>query len=178
MILEVCWDGLWTLSFGLSQCHGHGSWLVCEVALTNVMAQSRSTNPLQFHTLAYWLIPLTTQTKTHLHLNPKEYGFVSTCCTKSAIQTFPYLNVTNAVRCPSRSHFPSLSHMCGQFNDVPKWRRHKSLNDKPVKWVKFSDNGLIFMPVLCTGVIFSFLFVPKSLVFSSVKEGPNIIIII
>ena len=33
MILEVCWDGLWTLSFGLSQCHGHGSWLVCEVAL-------------------------------------------------------------------------------------------------------------------------------------------------
>jgi hypothetical protein len=25
MILEVCWDGLWTLSFGLSQFHGHGS---------------------------------------------------------------------------------------------------------------------------------------------------------
>ena len=33
MILEVCWDSLWTLSFGLSQFHGHGSWLVCEVAL-------------------------------------------------------------------------------------------------------------------------------------------------
>jgi hypothetical protein len=32
--LEVSWDhGLWTLSFGLSQFHGHGSWLVCEVAL-------------------------------------------------------------------------------------------------------------------------------------------------
>ena len=28
MILEVPWDGLWTLSFGLSQFHGHGSWLV------------------------------------------------------------------------------------------------------------------------------------------------------
>ena len=28
-----CWDGLWTLSFGLSQFHGHGSWLMCEVAL-------------------------------------------------------------------------------------------------------------------------------------------------
>jgi hypothetical protein len=26
MSLEVCWDGLWTLSFGLSQFHGHGSW--------------------------------------------------------------------------------------------------------------------------------------------------------
>jgi hypothetical protein len=26
-------DGLWTLSNGLSQFHGHGSWLVCEVAL-------------------------------------------------------------------------------------------------------------------------------------------------
>ena len=25
--------GLWTLSFGLSQPHGYGSWLVCEVAL-------------------------------------------------------------------------------------------------------------------------------------------------
>ena len=34
MILEVSWDGLWTLSFGLSQFHGHGSWLVCEVALS------------------------------------------------------------------------------------------------------------------------------------------------
>ena len=33
MIVEVCWDGLWTLSFGHSQFHGHGSWLVCEVAL-------------------------------------------------------------------------------------------------------------------------------------------------
>jgi hypothetical protein len=33
MILEVCWDGFRTLSFGLSQFHGHGSWLVCEVAL-------------------------------------------------------------------------------------------------------------------------------------------------
>ena len=33
MILEVCWDALFTLSFGLSQLHGHGSWLVCEVAL-------------------------------------------------------------------------------------------------------------------------------------------------
>ena len=35
MMLEVCWDSLWTLSFGLSQFHGHGSWLVCEVALTH-----------------------------------------------------------------------------------------------------------------------------------------------
>ena len=26
-------DGLWTLCFGLSQFHGHDSWLVCEVAL-------------------------------------------------------------------------------------------------------------------------------------------------
>jgi hypothetical protein len=34
MILEVCWDGLWTLSFRLSQFYGHGSWLVCEVALS------------------------------------------------------------------------------------------------------------------------------------------------
>ena len=25
MVLEVCWDALWTLSFGLSQFLGHGS---------------------------------------------------------------------------------------------------------------------------------------------------------
>ena len=33
MILEVSWDGLWTLPFGLSQFRNHGSWLMCEVAL-------------------------------------------------------------------------------------------------------------------------------------------------
>ena len=33
MILEASWDGLWTLSFRLSQFDGGGSWLVCEVAL-------------------------------------------------------------------------------------------------------------------------------------------------
>ena len=36
MILEVCGDGLWTLSCGLSQFHGHGSWLECEVALSSI----------------------------------------------------------------------------------------------------------------------------------------------
>ena len=36
MILEVCWDGLWTLSFGLSQFHGHGSWVSCEVAFSSM----------------------------------------------------------------------------------------------------------------------------------------------
>ena len=29
MILEAPWDGLCTLSFGLSQSHGHGCWLMC-----------------------------------------------------------------------------------------------------------------------------------------------------
>jgi hypothetical protein len=38
MILEVSWDNLWALSLGLSQYHGHGSWLVCEVALRRVIA--------------------------------------------------------------------------------------------------------------------------------------------
>ena len=33
----MCWDkGLWTLSFGRSQFHGHGSRLVCEVALISL----------------------------------------------------------------------------------------------------------------------------------------------
>ena len=34
MTLEVCWDALWTLFFGLSEFHGHGSWLVCEEVVT------------------------------------------------------------------------------------------------------------------------------------------------
>jgi hypothetical protein len=33
IILVACWEGLWTLSFGLSQFYGHNSWL-CEVALS------------------------------------------------------------------------------------------------------------------------------------------------
>ena len=33
MILEVCWDGPWTLYFGLSQFPDHGFWLVCEVTV-------------------------------------------------------------------------------------------------------------------------------------------------
>ena len=36
MILEVSWDGLRTLSFGLSQFHGHSSRLMCEVVLSNI----------------------------------------------------------------------------------------------------------------------------------------------
>ena len=31
--LKVSWDDLWILLFGLSQFHGHGSSLMCEVAL-------------------------------------------------------------------------------------------------------------------------------------------------
>ena len=34
MSLKVCWDSLSTPLVGLSQFHGHGSWLVCEVALS------------------------------------------------------------------------------------------------------------------------------------------------
>ena len=40
MILKVSWDGLWTLSFGLSQCHGHGSCL-CLPACQQRVFESR-----------------------------------------------------------------------------------------------------------------------------------------
>jgi hypothetical protein len=33
MIFEVCWDGLWALSFGLSQFRSHSYWLMYEVTL-------------------------------------------------------------------------------------------------------------------------------------------------
>jgi hypothetical protein len=35
----VSWNSLWTLSFGLSQFNGHGSWLMCEVALSIMYMQ-------------------------------------------------------------------------------------------------------------------------------------------
>jgi hypothetical protein len=31
-------DGLWTLLFGLSQFHGHNSWLMCKLALSGYWA--------------------------------------------------------------------------------------------------------------------------------------------
>ena len=34
IVVEVRWGDLWALSFGLSQFHGHGSWLLLQVALT------------------------------------------------------------------------------------------------------------------------------------------------
>ena len=42
MIWEVCWDGLWTLSFGLSQFHGHG----CKVYTDSYMALKGSCCPV------------------------------------------------------------------------------------------------------------------------------------
>jgi hypothetical protein len=38
MILKAPWDDLWTLSFGLSQFHSHGSWLVCEVVMSPMLS--------------------------------------------------------------------------------------------------------------------------------------------
>ena len=54
MTLEVSCDGLWTLSFGLSHFHGHGSWLVCEMALMlhgNGLAKAAK---MGFGRLPYW----------------------------------------------------------------------------------------------------------------------------
>ena len=42
VILEVSWDGLCTLSFGLSQFHGHGSWRLCEVTLSRIWQDLQS----------------------------------------------------------------------------------------------------------------------------------------
>jgi hypothetical protein len=48
-MLEVCKDGLWTLSFGLPQFHGHGSWLVCEVALRALHTMAGGQEAADFH---------------------------------------------------------------------------------------------------------------------------------
>ena len=61
MILEVSWDGLWTLSLGLSHFHAHSSWLVCEVALSTCNSNSgqkgvpsQTTSLNLSHTLLNW----------------------------------------------------------------------------------------------------------------------------
>ena len=41
MIREVCWDVLWTLSCGLSQFHGPGSWLVWEAVIGEIFGHNR-----------------------------------------------------------------------------------------------------------------------------------------
>ena len=52
MILEMSCDSIWTLSFGLSQFHGHDSWLVCEAALRCAYVQVTSIDwPNEIHTL-------------------------------------------------------------------------------------------------------------------------------
>ena len=57
MILEVCWDDLWTLSFVLSQSHGHGSRLVCEVALRRlVWPLNKSQRALTINGHGPWLV--------------------------------------------------------------------------------------------------------------------------
>jgi hypothetical protein len=58
----VFWDVLWTISFGLLQFHGHGSWLMCEVASIPEEAQrlTRFCWRLQskdFVWGSYWQVP-------------------------------------------------------------------------------------------------------------------------
>jgi hypothetical protein len=71
-ILEVLWDGLWTLSFGLSQFHGHNSWFMCEVALKLVSKQS------YFHVQTYLIftylnVALTTMVLSLVTRRSNEY---------------------------------------------------------------------------------------------------------
>ena len=54
-----CWDGLWTLSFGLSQFYGHNSWLMCEVALNvklTFFCHSKKKKPFINHNVARVII--------------------------------------------------------------------------------------------------------------------------
>ena len=78
MMLEVSWNNLRTLSVGLSQFHGHGSWLVCEVALpkpttTTTLLRLQDWLCQQFHGHGSWLVcevalPKPTTTTTLLRL--------------------------------------------------------------------------------------------------------------
>jgi len=58
MMLEVCWDSLWTLSLGLSQFHGHSSWLVCKLALSShlLLEQLHGTPSMEGKSMPFVLI--------------------------------------------------------------------------------------------------------------------------
>ena len=84
MILEVCWDSLWTLSFGLSQFHGHGSWLVCEVALSVLYTDN-------------FLIPLPTENYSSLNRSSLVINYIEEICYRSLI--------TSEWECPCMASF-------------------------------------------------------------------------
>ena len=54
MILEVSWDGLWTLSFGLSQSHGHGSWLMHEVQPSHQIREENNPILCEWCYVVHW----------------------------------------------------------------------------------------------------------------------------
>ena len=67
MILEVCWDNLWTLSFGLSQFRGHGSWLVFKLALSILCCMSIVLAMISWPLLRWFWLCIS---ERHLYLSP------------------------------------------------------------------------------------------------------------
>ena len=76
MILEVSWDSLWTLSFGLSQFHGHVSWLMCEVALRGLWNFSNLMKKNQQITSCKWVGLEKTKILTEGLITPATFGTI------------------------------------------------------------------------------------------------------
>ena len=54
MIFNVSWDSLGTLSFGLSQFHGHGSWLVCGLPFNPTQIAGPAAQPAPVGRRTHW----------------------------------------------------------------------------------------------------------------------------
>ena len=92
--LEVSWGNLWTVPIELSQFHGHGSWLMCEVALSvqcmayihNFYKSHQLLNIMYFILMAFELfftIFLNVKDKTEFQTYVTlESAILSRCCTQ------------------------------------------------------------------------------------------------
>ena len=103
-ILEVCWDGLWTVYFGLSQFHGHGSWLVCGVALS-----------------LHWWLGAKDPFCTHHKQKERHIRSELVLCVKKRVKMtkislmWKYTKkIAHQTKCLLNHYLSTISHNCGQ----------------------------------------------------------------
>ena len=69
MLLEVSWDGLWKLYFGLSQFHVHGSWLVWSDPKLHGWIYWSNHKTTIWHKLTLWWVVMIIQIQNNVCIN-------------------------------------------------------------------------------------------------------------
>ena len=117
MDMEVSWDGLWIPSFGFSQFHGHGSWLVCEVDLTPLSNGSFNHITLDIPKGSLCAFNLRSQPTMALHVDMFHEVLHEVPC--SLWQVFPSNKKNLKVKIALPYNCPNIKHGCegGGFGD-------------------------------------------------------------